>query len=235
MDTEDYSKMCHNSSLQVKIWSWNIPNIWSLLLIPVAVPSKVQAFGGVLAGIMGSNPTRGMDVCLLWLFLCFQVEVSVTDWSLVQRSPTERGVLKCDLESSKRRWPRPNLGCCTTGRKEGRRGSLVYLTTYVFGLTADTCSRMWAVSWEGSISRINELIGSGKWQTWDKLMALYYTGVPPTQMQSSEMSDALSAITVCHNSVVWSNRTDPMWRFHLWTVDKIIYDGIHHKRYRWYN
>jgi hypothetical protein len=34
--------------------------------------------------------------------VCCQVEVSVTSWFLVQRSPTERGVsTKCDREASK--------------------------------------------------------------------------------------------------------------------------------------
>jgi hypothetical protein len=30
-----------------------------------------------------------MDVCPLWLLCVCQVAVSVSDWSLVQRSPTE--------------------------------------------------------------------------------------------------------------------------------------------------
>jgi hypothetical protein len=34
--------------------------------------------------------------------VCYQVDVSVTSWSLVQRSPTECGVSKvCDREASK--------------------------------------------------------------------------------------------------------------------------------------
>ena len=37
---------------------------------------------------------RDMDVCLLWV-LCCQVEVSVTSWSLVQKSPTDSGVSLC--------------------------------------------------------------------------------------------------------------------------------------------
>jgi hypothetical protein len=32
-----------------------------------------------------------MDVCLLWVLCVCQVEVSATDWSLVQRSPTDCG------------------------------------------------------------------------------------------------------------------------------------------------
>jgi hypothetical protein len=75
--------------------------------IPIAARSKAWAFGRVLPGIVSSNPTGAMHVCLFWVFACCQVEVSATDWSLVQRSPTESGVSECDLETSKRRRPRP--------------------------------------------------------------------------------------------------------------------------------
>ena len=37
----------------------------SLLAVPVATRSKVWVCGRSLAGIVGSNPTGGMDVCLL--------------------------------------------------------------------------------------------------------------------------------------------------------------------------
>jgi hypothetical protein len=40
-----------------------------------------------------------MDVCLVSVVRC-QVEVFATGWSLFQRSPTECGVFKCDLEAS---------------------------------------------------------------------------------------------------------------------------------------
>jgi hypothetical protein len=70
----------------------------AFLPIPVTARSKTLVFGRSLAGIVGSNPAGGMDVCLLWVLLC-QVEVSATGWSLVQRSPTECGVSVCDLES----------------------------------------------------------------------------------------------------------------------------------------
>jgi hypothetical protein len=33
--------------------------------IPVAVRSKAWVFGRSLTGIMGSNPTGGMDVCVV--------------------------------------------------------------------------------------------------------------------------------------------------------------------------
>jgi hypothetical protein len=72
----------------------------ALVPIPVAVRSKAWVCGRSLTRIMGSNPTGGMDVCLVSV-VCYQVEVSVMSWSLVQRSPTECGVSKlCDCEAS---------------------------------------------------------------------------------------------------------------------------------------
>jgi hypothetical protein len=37
--------------------------------IPAAARSKAWVCGRALAGIVGSNPTGGMDVCLLWVFV----------------------------------------------------------------------------------------------------------------------------------------------------------------------
>jgi hypothetical protein len=48
-----------------------------------------------LLGLRVRNPPGGMDVCLLWMLCVCQVEVSATDWSLVQRSPTDCGVPLC--------------------------------------------------------------------------------------------------------------------------------------------
>jgi hypothetical protein len=44
--------------------------------------------------------------------LCCQVGVSATGWSLVQRSPTDCGVSKCDRKTSIMRTPWPTRGCC---------------------------------------------------------------------------------------------------------------------------
>jgi hypothetical protein len=46
-----------------------------------------------------------------------QVQVSAKGRSLVQRSPTERDVSVCDLETSNMRLPRPELGCCAKENK----------------------------------------------------------------------------------------------------------------------
>jgi hypothetical protein len=42
--------------------------------------------------------------------VCCQVEVSATDWSLVQRSPTDCGASLCALETSKMRRLKPATG-----------------------------------------------------------------------------------------------------------------------------
>ena len=75
--------------------------------IPVAVQSDARNCGRSLAGIAGSNPVGGMDVCLS----------VVTGLSLVQRSPTECDVSVCYLETSRMRRPIFVSGWCAT-RKE---------------------------------------------------------------------------------------------------------------------
>jgi len=46
--------------------------------VPVAARSKAYVYGRLPAEIMGSNPTQGMDVCVVSV-VCCQVEVSATD------------------------------------------------------------------------------------------------------------------------------------------------------------
>jgi hypothetical protein len=74
-----------------------------------------------------------------WMFVscecrvCFQIEISATGRSLVQRSPTECGLSNCDLESSTMRRPWPTRAL--EPRKKWRRHYLTnnaqYLT-YVY-------------------------------------------------------------------------------------------------------
>ena len=59
--------------------------------VPLAARAKSQVCGRSPAEIVGSNPTGGMEVCLLWVLCVVQVEVSATSWSLVQRSPADCG------------------------------------------------------------------------------------------------------------------------------------------------
>jgi hypothetical protein len=74
---------------------------------PAPAQSKVWVCGRSLAGIVGSNPTGCMDVCLLWILCVVLVVVSASGFSLVQRNPTEFGVSECDREASimRRPWP----------------------------------------------------------------------------------------------------------------------------------
>jgi hypothetical protein len=60
--------------------------------IPVAARPKEYVCGRALAGILGSNPTGGMDLFSLVQCLCCQVDVPATGRSLVRRSHTECGV-----------------------------------------------------------------------------------------------------------------------------------------------
>jgi hypothetical protein len=43
--------------------------------------------------------------------MCCQVKVSASDWSLIQRSPTEYGVPDCDSDALIMRWPWPTRSC----------------------------------------------------------------------------------------------------------------------------
>jgi hypothetical protein len=83
--------------------------------IPVAAWSKEWVCCHSLAGIAGSDPVEGMDVCLVFV-VCCQVAASAMGRSLVQRSPTEHGVCLSvhDPETPTRRRPWPDRGCCAT-------------------------------------------------------------------------------------------------------------------------
>jgi hypothetical protein len=72
----------------------------------------------------GFESRRGHGCLSVVCVMCCQVEVSATGRSLVQRNPAGCMcvcvcvcLIVCDLETSTTRWPRPDLGCCTT-RKE---------------------------------------------------------------------------------------------------------------------
>jgi hypothetical protein len=76
--------------------------------IPVTAQSKAWVYVHSFAGIIGSNPLGGMDVCLLLgKGLC-------DGWALVQRNPTKCGVSECDHESSTMRRLWPTRGCRAT-------------------------------------------------------------------------------------------------------------------------
>ena len=64
------------------------------IMTPVAAQSKPWVCGCSLAGTAGSNPAG------TWMspvrVVCCQVEVSISGLSLIQRSPTQCGVSKCN-------------------------------------------------------------------------------------------------------------------------------------------
>ena len=104
--------------------------------------SKAWVSCNSLAVIASSKPPGCMDICLMCL--CCQVEVSATDWSLVQRSRTERGVSECDCEASIMRRPCPSKGLL---RHEGGIMKLMIdiatsVCWTIFNLSVACCSRI---------------------------------------------------------------------------------------------
>jgi len=72
---------------------------WSKMHVGLHVQhllSVAAVCGPSPAEIVGSNPTGGMGVCLLWV-MC---TVSATSWSLVQRSPTDCDASLCVISKS---------------------------------------------------------------------------------------------------------------------------------------
>jgi hypothetical protein len=82
----------------------------------MAALSKSWVCCRFLAGMAGLNPDKGMDFCLSSV-VCCPVDVSATDRSLVQRSPTDCGASEWYRETSQR-WPRPyeGGGCRAMGK-----------------------------------------------------------------------------------------------------------------------
>jgi hypothetical protein len=66
-----------------------------------------------LLGIWVRIPPGAWTIYLVTLER-FQVEVSASGWSVVQRSPAERAVSLCDLKASIIWRPWPTRDCCTT-------------------------------------------------------------------------------------------------------------------------
>ena len=65
--------------------------------IPVAALRNAWVCGRSLAGTVVSNPA-GVRFSFVCVVVC-QVEVSLSDRSIVQRSPTDCGVSECDHEA----------------------------------------------------------------------------------------------------------------------------------------
>ena len=75
----------------------------------MAERSKARIYSRSLAGIEGSNPAEGMDVCLVSCVVC--------DGPITRPEESYRQccVIVCDLEISRMRRPGPELGCCARG------------------------------------------------------------------------------------------------------------------------
>ena len=87
----------------------------------MAARSKAQVCGRLPAEIVVSNPTGGMDVCLLCVVgLITRPEESYREWCVVV----------CDLESSwiRRHWP--SGGCCAKRRKNNALNTILPLLCY---------------------------------------------------------------------------------------------------------
>ena len=92
--------MINTTKMSVKIQGENLtPTIFSTP-IQVAARSKAWVFGRSLAGITGSNPAGGMDVCLCLL------RVLCVGLITLHTSPTKCGLCECDREASTMRGPR---------------------------------------------------------------------------------------------------------------------------------
>jgi hypothetical protein len=87
---------------------------WSIL---VAARSKTWVSILSLAWIAGFELRRGHGCAPRVVVVFCQVEVSVSGWSLVQRSPTECGVSEWDREASAIRRSWPTRGLLRHGKK----------------------------------------------------------------------------------------------------------------------
>jgi hypothetical protein len=87
------------SSHQPRVIIWMCVCLWNLTLSDLGSwhgrsqwPRGLRR-GSATAGLLGLR-VRVVSI------VCCQVEVSASGWSLVQRSPTERGMSECDREAS---------------------------------------------------------------------------------------------------------------------------------------
>jgi hypothetical protein len=76
---------CRNVYNSVDAFSLIIVSIYTLRPVKVAAQSKAWTiFARSDAGIVGSNPTQGMDVCCVYAFILCLGSGLATDWLLVQ-------------------------------------------------------------------------------------------------------------------------------------------------------
>jgi hypothetical protein len=75
-------------------------NRYAIKPIQVTARSMLYVSGSLPVGIMGSNPSGGMNVCPLLSVVCYQVQLTALRSSVVQRNLTECGLSKeCGYEA----------------------------------------------------------------------------------------------------------------------------------------
>jgi hypothetical protein len=86
----------------------------------VTVRSKTWVYGRLIAGIEGPNPSEDRNVRLLCLLCC--VGSALCDDLIIRLNESSEVCAcvsnACDLEISTMRRPRPELGCCASGKKK---------------------------------------------------------------------------------------------------------------------
>jgi len=90
--------------------------------IPVAARSKASVCYCSLAGNLALNPAGVIDVFSVVSVVYCQVEVSATDWSFVQRIPTECGV---SVTMKPRYYGCPGPSATLSHKKKDRRNKLL--------------------------------------------------------------------------------------------------------------
>ena len=95
------TKICTNLSSDHCLISFDFNTIVIFETIPVTVRSKACVCGPSLAGIVGSNPVGGMDVCFLCVFCVLSGRgLCVGLTTRPEESHRLWCVILCDLETS---------------------------------------------------------------------------------------------------------------------------------------
>jgi hypothetical protein len=123
--------------------------------VPVAARSKAWFCGPSLAGITGSNPTGGMDVCLLlWVFVLSGRDICVGLVPRLEESYRVWCVSECDREPWITRSPWRTGGCCASGEKEY---NVYVFVLHLMMVSASLCS---------DCVTSNNSMRKGSWRNW---------------------------------------------------------------------
>jgi hypothetical protein len=96
-------------SKYVNIYIYTHTHSWP---VPVPTRSKARVCGLLPAGIAGSNPAEGMDICLLWMLFVVRQSLRRANHSSIGVLPSVVCLTECDLKASIMRRPWPTGGCC---------------------------------------------------------------------------------------------------------------------------